>query len=90
MTTTDAILLNEWASRPIGKAARIAIAVTGLITSTLVLLLATLGSDAAWVMVLSGVALAATSIRAASHPTMIRLITLAGAMVVIPIVGQII
>lgn len=89
MTTSNAIVLNEWASHPIGKAARIAIAVTGLITSTLVLLLATLGASAAWLMVLLGVALAATSVRAATSPTMIRLITLAAALVAIPIVGQI-
>lgn len=89
MTTSNAIVLNEWASHPIGKAARIAIAVTGLITSTLVLLLATLGANAAWLMVLLGVALAATSVRAATSPTMIRLITLAAALVAIPIVGQI-
>lgn len=89
MTTSDTFV-DEWASHPIGKAARIAIAVAGLITSALVLLLATLGSNAAWLMVLMGVALAATSIRAASRPTMLRLGTLAAAMVAIPIVGQII
>ncbi|MGI9610615.1 MAG: hypothetical protein ACR2NL_10025 [Acidimicrobiia bacterium] len=90
MTTSELTALNEWADHPLGKAARIAIAVTGLATSAIVLLLATLGSNAIWFMVLLGVALAATSIRAAMHPSLVRLTTLAAVMVAIPIVGQII
>ena len=90
MSTSEATALHEWATHPLGKAARIAIAVTGLATAALVLLLATLGSNAVWFMVLLGVALAATSIRAAMHPTLIRLTTLAAVMVAVPIVGQII
>ena len=73
-----------------GKAARIAIAVTGLATSTLVLLLATLGTSAVWFMVLLGVALAATSVRAVIYPSLVRLTTLMAVMVAVPIVGQII
>ena len=90
MTTSELTALEGWATHPLGKAARIAIAVTGLATSALVLLLATLGSNAVWFMVLLGVALAATSIRAAMQPTFIRLTTLMAVMVAVPIVGQII
>jgi hypothetical protein len=89
-TSTEAAALHEWAAHPLGKAARIAIAVTGLVTATLVLLLATLGTSAVWFMVLLGVALAATSVRAAVYPSLIRLTTLAAVMVAVPIVGQII
>ena len=90
MATSTASALNEWAAHPLGKAARIAIAVTGLAIATLVLLLAMSGTNAVWFMVLLAAAIAATSIRAAMHPSLVRLTTLAAVMVAVPIVGQII
>jgi hypothetical protein len=47
-----------------------------------------MNSQAAWTLVLLGVALAATSIRAAARPSLVRLTTLAAVMVAIPYVGQ--
>ena len=89
MTASTASTLN-WPAHPLGKAVRIAIAVTGLATASLLLLLATSGKNAVWFMVLLNVALAATSIRAALNPTWTRLTIFAAAMVAVPIVGQII
>ena len=54
----------------------------------LVLLVATLQSQAAWLLVLLGVALAATTVRAASKPSVIRLTSLGAVMVSVLYVGQ--
>ena len=89
MTTSD-IVLEEWATKPIGKAARIAIAAGGMITATLVLLMATMLTSGAWLFVLAGVALAATSVRAARFPTITRLGVVAANLVAIPLIAQII
>ncbi|MGH8872045.1 MAG: hypothetical protein ACRDWS_08730 [Acidimicrobiia bacterium] len=88
MTVSTIITLDEWAAHPVGKAARIAIAVLGLASAILVLLVATMNSRAAWTLVLLGVALAATSVRAAIKPSVIRLTTLAAVMIAIPYIGQ--
>ncbi len=88
MTVSTITSLDEWAAHPLGKAARIAVAVLGLASAILVLLVATMNSQAAWLLVLLGVALAATSVRAASNPTVIRLTTLAAVMIAIPYVAQ--
>lgn len=90
MTTTEATFLKEWTAHPLGKTVRIAIAVVGLATSTVVLLLATLTSDAVWFMVVLGVSMAAASIRAALHPSISRLAILTAVLVVIPIAGRLI
>jgi hypothetical protein len=66
------------------------VAIIGLALATLVLLLASLGTDSLLVYMLLGVALAATSVRAAIKPTVIRLSTLGAVMIAVPIVGQII
>lgn len=89
MTTSD-IVLDEWATKPIGKAARISIAVGGMITATLVLLLASMLSDGSWILVLAGVALAATSVRAARAPTVTRLAAVMANLIVVPLIAQII
>ncbi|HSJ85275.1 MAG TPA: hypothetical protein VLA91_15855 [Acidimicrobiia bacterium] len=90
MTVSTITALDEWAAHPIGKVARIAIAVLGSASAILVLMVATMNSHAAWTLVLLGVALAATSIRAAARPSVIRLTTLVAVMVAIPYVGQLI
>lgn len=88
MTVSTITTLDEWAAHPLGKAARIAMAALGLASSVLVLMVATMNSHAALTLVLLGVALAATSVRAASKPSVLRLTTLAAVMVAIPYVGQ--
>ena len=89
MTASTAEFFTDWAAHPIGKVTRALIAVVGVIVATLVLLLATLGAQNVWILVLIGVALAATSIRAAMEPNAIRLTTLAVVLMTVPIVGQI-
>ncbi|MFV1962216.1 MAG: hypothetical protein ACC658_10320 [Acidimicrobiia bacterium] len=89
MTTSD-IVLDEWATKPAGKAARIAIAAGGMITATLVLMLATMLTNGSWLFVLFGVALAATSVRAARVPSVVRLGVVAANLVAIPLIAQII
>jgi hypothetical protein len=88
--TTSELVLDEWATQPFGKAARVAIAVGGMITATLVLLMATMIRDGAWLFVLIGVALAATSIRAAQVPTVTRLAVVSANLIAIPLLAQII
>ncbi len=88
MTVSTITSLDEWAAHPLGKAARVAVAVLGLASAILVLLVATMNSQAAWLLVLLGVALAATSVRAAANPSVIRLTTLAAVMIAIPYVAQ--
>lgn len=88
MTVSD-IALDDWAIKPLGKAARIAVATGGMITATLVLLMATMLQEGAWLFVLIGVALAATSVRAAKIPTLIRLGAVAANLIAIPLLAQI-
>jgi hypothetical protein len=88
MTVSTITTIDEWAAHPVGKVARVAIAALGLMSATLVLLVATMNSQAAWTLVLLGVALAATSVRAAANPSLIRLTTLAAVMIAVPYVGQ--
>lgn len=87
MTASTVTTLDEWAAHPFGKAARIGLALLGLASAALVLMVATMNSQAAWLLVLLGVALAATSVRAASKPSVIRLTTLAAVMVSVIYVG---
>ncbi len=86
--TTSTLVLEGWATKPLGKAARIAIAVGGMITGSLVLLMATMLSQGAWVFVLVGVALVATSVRAARYPTLVRLTAVAANLIAIPLIAQ--
>lgn len=88
MTTSD-LVLEEWATKPLGKAARISIAIGGMITATLVLLMATMVESGSWMLVLVGVALAATSVRAARFPTLIRLGVVVANLIAIPLIAQI-
>ncbi len=88
MTVINITSLDEWAAHPLGKAARVAVAVLGLMSAVLVLLVATMNAQAAWILVLLGVGLAAASVRAALRPSLIRLTTLAAIMVAVPYIGQ--
>lgn len=87
MTTTN-LVLDDWATKPLGKAARIAIAVGGMITATLVLLMATMLQQGTWMFTLLGVSLVATSVRAARFPTILRLGIVTANLIVIPYVAQ--
>jgi hypothetical protein len=88
--TTSELVLDGWATKPIGKAARVAIAAGGMIVATLVLLLASMLRDGSWLFVLTGVALAATSVRAARYPSLTRLTVVAANLIAIPLIAQVI
>jgi hypothetical protein len=88
MTASTISSIDQWAAHPIGKAARVAVAVLGAMSAILVLLVATMTNNASWTLILLGVALTAVSIRAALQPSLIRLSTLAAVMVAIPYAGQ--
>lgn len=78
--------LDNWHVTRFGKVARATIAVLGVITAALTLMLASMMTGgASWVLVLAGVALAATSTRAARDPSLARLSTVAANLIVIPL-----
>lgn len=80
--------IQAWATRPAGKAVRIAIAALGMATATLILMTAALVTTGSWALVLLGVGLAATSVRAALTPTTPRLLTVAAILIAIPLTIQ--
>jgi len=90
MTASTAEFFTDWTVHPIGKVTRALIAVVGVIVATLVLLLASLGAANVWILIMVGLALAGTSIRAAMKPSAIRLASLAVVLVVVPYAGQIV
>lgn len=77
--------IEGWATHPAGMAARIFIGVAGMTTATLVLMTASLVPSGSWALVLLGVGLAATSVRAAVVPSTPRLAFLAATLIAIPI-----
>ena len=77
--------LQDWATSPVGKIARGAIAVTGTVFAVLVLMYAALVDSGSWVLVVLGVVLAATSVRAAQSPNLSRIIALGAATFAIPL-----
>lgn len=87
--TTANLTISAWASHPIGKMARGAIGVGGLITATLVLMTASVVATGSWALVVLGVGLAALSVRAARIPTPLRLTFVALTLIAIPIAFQI-
>lgn len=87
MTTSNPIL-QPWATEPMGKAARIAIGIGGLVLATLVLMTATIVSSGSWALIGLGVILAPSAIRAARVPTPARLGVLAAAVMAIPVTIQ--
>lgn len=88
MTTTTQPL-HGWATKPLGKAARVAMAGIGMAMATMVLMTAAVVESGSWALVLLGVALAATSVRAARVPTVSRLTTLMATVIAIPLSLQI-
>jgi len=80
MTTANPAIV-AWAEHPVGRIARIAIAVGGLVTSTLVLMTASVVASGSWALVVLGVGLAALAVRAARVPTTARLLLTAAALV---------
>jgi hypothetical protein len=80
MTTANPAIV-AWADHPIGRVARIAIAVGGLVTATLVLTTASVVASGSWALVLLGVGLAALAVRAARVPTTARLSLAAAALI---------
>lgn len=88
MTTTTQPL-QAWATKPLGKAARVAMAGVGMAMATLVLMTSAVVESGSWALVLLGVALAATSVRAAWIPTVSRLSALMATVVAIPLSMQV-
>lgn len=80
---------NAWATHPAGKAVRVFIAAAGMVTATFVLMTASLVSSGSWALVLLGVGLAASAIRAARVPTVTRLALVAAALIAIPLSIQV-
>lgn len=80
MTTANPTII-AWADHPVGKVARIAIAVGGLVTATLVLMTASAVASGSWALVVLGVGLAAFAVRAARVPTTFRLLLTAAALI---------
>jgi hypothetical protein len=87
MTSTSPQIAT-WAAHPMGKAARIAIAVGGSATAMLVLMVASVVQTGSWALVLLGVGLAALSVRAARNPSVASLTLVAAAMLAIPFTLQ--
>ncbi len=87
-TITSTRTINHWASHPLGKATRVAMAVLGLGSGVLLLMAATIYTERSWPLVLLGAILAATAVRAASRPSLIRLLSLGSVMVAVLYLGQ--
>lgn len=88
--TAHSVLARDWINHPFGKTLRVLIAAGGLITATLVVMLSTLGSNSVWFLLLLGLFLGTAAVRAALHPTTLRLSIVFAAMVAIPITGLLI
>lgn len=82
--TTSNIVLSSWATRPLGRAARLGIAFGGMAISTVLLTVASVVTTGSWALILLGVGLTAASVRAARVPTAGRLSTMAAALIVVP------
>jgi hypothetical protein len=88
MTTTSPAL-QAWAVTGVGKVARIAMAAIGMSVATMALTTSAAVDTGSWALVLLGVALAATSVRAAWTPSVSRLTALTVTMIAIPLSLQI-
>lgn len=87
--TASTQLFQDWASRPAGRVARVALAVAGMAFSVVVLMNAALVDSGSWALVILGVALAATSVRAAQNPNLSRILLLGATIIAIPLSLQI-
>lgn len=87
--TASTQTLDDWGARPLGKITRGAVAVLGSTFAVLVLMIAGLVESGSWALVVLGVALAATSIRAAQQLTLTRILVLGATILAIPLAVQI-
>ena len=87
MTANAVSFQQDWANHAAGKVLRVLLALGGLLTATLVVLLATIGGTSAWLLLLLGLGLGVSAVRAALKPTVIRLATTLTAVVAIPLIG---
>lgn len=87
--TASTPALGAWATRPLGKVARVALAALGMVMGTLVLMAAAVAESGSWALVLLGVMLAAAAVRAGRAPTVSRLGALAAVSVAIPLSIQV-
>lgn len=88
MTTANATI-STWAAHPMGKVARVAIAVGGVLVAILVMMVATVVPNGAWALVALGAGIAALAVRAARVPSTARLAAVTAALVAIPLVLQV-
>ena len=88
--TTTTTTNQGWASRGMGRVLRMLIGIGGMAAGTLMLLQATLMPQSSWALILLGVGLAATAVRAALDPTRMRLAIALSAIIAVPLVGLII
>ena len=87
MTASAVSFQSDWANHAAGKILRILIAAGGLVTATFVVLLATIGNNSVWFLLLLGLGLGTAAVRAAARPTMLRLVTTLLAVIAIPLIG---
>lgn len=87
--TTATPTLQDWATRPFGKATRAAMGAGGMALATLVLMTAAVVETGSWALVLLGVALAAAAVRAARVPSTARLAVLTATVLAIPLSLQV-
>ncbi len=90
MTANAVSFQQDWANHTAGKILRIMLAVGGVLTATLVVLLATIGDTAVWVLLLLGLGLGVSAVRAAMKPSVIRLATTLAAVIAIPLIGLVV
>jgi hypothetical protein len=83
MTTTDQVL-GDWATHPFGKAARVAMAVGGMLMGVMLMLIAPLFDGQPWLVVVGATSLVITSVRAARLPSMTRLALVAANLLAMP------
>lgn len=87
--TASAPVLRGWATRPLGKATRVALAAGGMVLATMILTYAAVATSGTWILVLLGFGMAATSVRAAHIPSVGRLVSLAAVALAVPLSIQI-
>ncbi|MEX0865060.1 MAG: hypothetical protein WD269_09335 [Acidimicrobiia bacterium] len=84
MTTTDQVL-GDWATHPFGKAARVAMAVGGMLTGVMLMLIAPAVHGQPWLLVIVATSLVITSVRAARFPSVTRLALVAANLLAMPL-----
>lgn len=62
----------------------------GMATATLILLLAAMVEAGSWLLLITGLGLAATSVRAAQRPNLLRLGAVGGNLLAIPLIALLI